>query len=183
MNMRITAAVAALALGVAGQAGAATVTSLPGAPASTANPAATSTTGTVYQGITGDWSGVYLSPFSDTTTAYTSVSGGASATYDFGAVMSAISLVWGTVDSYNYIDFIKDGVVVETLGGSGIAGGYLQIASDFLFDSVTLRSGSNAFEFGALSATPSAVPVPAAGLLLAGAVAGLGALSRRRRAA
>jgi hypothetical protein len=54
--------------------------------------------------------------------------------------------------------------------------------SDILFDRVVFRSTRNAFEFANVTTT-AAVPLPAAGLLLMGALAGLRPVSRRRQKA
>jgi hypothetical protein len=150
------------------------------------NPAASATVGTVREDLAGSLTNVYLSPYGDDTTLYTSVDANSAATYILGGIRSVLNLVWGSPDNYNYIDFYRGGLLVDTLQGVGNGSNrpdaYASISgiSGGTFDTVVLRSvGSNAFEFGALSA----VPLPAGGLLLLGALGGLGALRRRKKAA
>lgn len=180
--MKLFLAAAAMALTVASHADAATVTALEGGPAVIANPDASAVFGSVQQGVTGSIVNERASPWNDDVTPYTSVGAGGQATYNFGGLMSSISLVWGSPDTWNWIQFRNGSAVVDTLLGGSIAG-YVQVAANGLFDRIVIGANQNAFEFAGLSATPAAVPVPAAGVLLVGAIAGLGALSRRRRTA
>jgi hypothetical protein len=150
------------------------------------NPGADVIVGSVLEGVVGSSSGVYLSPYNDNVTPYTSVGADSSATYILGGIRSVLNLVWGSPDTYNYIDFWLGGVLVETVQGAGsganLANPYASISAinGGTFDTVVFRSnGQNAFEFGSLSS----VPLPAGGLLLLGALGGLGALRRRKKAA
>ena len=110
-------------------------------------------------------------------------------------VQSAFTFLWGSIDSYNSVEFLLGGIsqlvysgtdlinksLFDTLGGTGPH--YEQVAlvtfSKFErgFDTVIFKSPKAAFEM-ALSPVP--VPVPAAGLLLIGALGGLAALRRRK---
>jgi hypothetical protein len=178
-------------------------------PTVTPNPAAVSTTGTVYQGVTGEVQGLYRSPYENVTSvgggvllsdggyglpgydgknySFTSVEGGGSATYNFANGASGLTLLWGSPDSYNTLTFYTG------LNGTGqsfsITGSALDIQTyghDFVdftsneaFESVVFSSTTNAFEFGDLADAP-ATPLPATLPLFAGGLAGLGLLLYRR---
>lgn len=183
-----------LTVAMAGHAAAATFTLDFSLPAPILNPPATSTTGDVFQNVTGSVGGLRRSPWEDTAFengAYTSVSGGATATYAFGTTMKEIELMWGSVDTYNFIDFYLGATLVDTLGGTALitanpaaapeASGFVvaSIMAASPFDRIVIRSDTNAFEFGTLTATP--VPLPPAILTLVAALAGLGVAGRRKR--
>ena len=154
----------------------------------------------------GNLSGVYQSPFNNTplldTQAYFSVGaedgdgdGGPSPiTLTFGSLQSTFSLLWGSIDSYNKIEFFdaNGGLVAASTGTDiidefGLAGSpsnFEQVALlryDFddveRFKSIVFTSTSPAFEFGL---APSAVPLPAAGWMLLTALGALGLAGRRR---
>ena len=190
-------ALAIVAILGAGTASATTITI--GAAPDTASlmPVADTTTGTVFENVTGSITNVRLSAWhqcgcavdEDATDAfYTSVSGSASATYDFDAPSSSLSFLWGSPDVWNDLDItLTGGAGVVTINGldvqgtPGVAAQFVTISDVGLFDSVTFRSSVNAFEYAALSAQPAAIPLPATAPLVLLGVAGLGFAARRRR--
>lgn len=157
------------------------------------NPEADSTTGTVYENFTGSVSGIRRSPWQGSaidenaaSSYYTSVSAGSTATYVFGRLVPGISFLWGSPDSYNDLDIIlSGGGATNTVNGAqaqgpvAIGAQFVTIWGDVAFDTVTFRSGQNAFEFANLQA----VPLPAAGWMLLAGVGGLAAMKRRRKSA
>jgi len=179
-------AAAVLAFALVGPASAATISwgdgSTPGP-----NPVFTSKTGNVLENQVGSVAFKALSPFAGTAiadTPYNSVGARATGTYTFSSLRSTLKLIWGSVDAYNYIDFYRGGSKVDTLQGADDPAGKNRPLSQILasivvsggFDKVVLRSDRNAFEH----ASVAAVPVPAAGFLLVGALGGLAALRRRK---
>jgi hypothetical protein len=181
-----------IATGLVGPASAATISwsAFTGA----SNLAPTAITGNVLVNRLLSEDNLTVSPFQGSvlgeTVEFNSVGANSSATYTFATAKNALRFVWGSVDTFNYIDFYRDGGFVETFLGKN-AGATLganrnlneivatiKVASGF--DEVRLRSTSaNAFEHQGIAA----VPVPAAGFLLVGALGGLAALRRRKKAA
>lgn len=136
-------------------------------------------------GYTDSVSGSRLSPWEGTAfmgAAYTSLWSGGSELFTFGTAQSALKVLWGSPDSYNYITFTLSNGDTETVSGSSVTQGYTLITTATTFTSATFWSTGTAFEYAAVQGVPAPVPLPAAGLLLVGAVAGLGAVARRRRA-
>ena len=156
-------------------------------------PLATSTTGVVFQDVSGSVDGIRRSPYqypgssNEDTALYTSVSGGASATYDFGQVYSGLQLLLGSPDTYNTITFLLGAATVGTFtgaafipaAGAGTEGlAFVNILFGGDFDTVIFASTQNALEFAF-----NPVPIPAALPLFAGGVGLLGWLARRKRRA
>jgi hypothetical protein len=183
---------AVMALGLAGAAPAATV-SFGALPAlSVGNPLATATSGTVIENSANDvinqrlgpWSGI--PPVAGVSQIYTSVANGY-AEYSFGSTFQKLSFVWGTPDKFNTVRFYLGGVLVDTLAGFGNGNNVLnptatvtKIGGGAGFDTVRFSSSAVAFEYSNISA--SVIPVPAAGLMLVTALAGMAVLRRRKAA-
>ena len=184
------AIVAAAALSIAAivPAGAVTITQSATPLVAFSNPLADSFTGTINENVTdpglvpgrrSPWEGTALDG-----SVYSSITG--TATYVFDSLRTSFSLVWGSPDSYNSLQFYNGNTLVATVLGSSIGGccGF-NVAnssvkiSGLQFDSVVFVSGTPAFEYANISA---AVPLPAVGLLLIGGLAGLAALRRRKAA-
>lgn len=183
---------------------AATVTNVSNAPGSWAmvDPTNTLDVGTGSWGLTspiivaGSLSGQYRSPFENATPAqvggldwkdiqYWNVLGGSASTLSFTKNQDSLSFLWGSVDSYNAMEFYLDGSLVSTVTNSdflgeviGVGASYISI-TDLIFDEVQFLSKSNSFEFSNI--TVSAIPLPAGGLLLLFGLGGLVAAGRRRK--
>jgi hypothetical protein len=108
-----------------------------------------------------------------------------------------LSLLWGSLDEYNIIQFFRNGLeVASATGGQVLASGgepsasgaaFVKLFVDGGFDQVHFRSDAPAFledtaafEFSNVTA---AVPLPAGGLLLITALGGIALLRRRKQAA
>jgi hypothetical protein len=186
-------AAAALAIGLAGAASAATVTwsALPAT--SAPNPTITAQSGTVIADTAGTVGGVRLSPWQGTagaaTNVFTSVAVGF-AEYSFNTLKGSLSFVWGSPDSFNSVQFFRNGSLIDTVIGFGTGKNLALptalmtlIGDDMGFDAVRFVSERKAFEYGFVTVTDLApIPVPAAGLLLLTAVGGVAALRRRKSA-
>ncbi|MEH6404371.1 MAG: VPLPA-CTERM sorting domain-containing protein [Sneathiella sp.] len=143
------------------------------------------------EGETWDLSGQYSTPWDDEDDGreYTYVQAGGSATYSGFGTATAVSLLWGSVDTYNSIEFWFNGVKNEVLTGTqalvgyvpavGKGAGTIQILADAAFDTMIFKSSSNAFEYANLQVT--AVPLPAALPLYGAGIAVLGFMGWRRR--
>jgi len=199
-----TIAAALAACAIATSAGAATISNLGALPTPMMSPltpgAATGTfshnvTGSVHSGPVSTWrDSIWKGTPYASTGVYDSVTRG-SVAYAMGGLFDSIKLVWGSMDPGNTIDFLLGGSVVDSVTGiqailktKSTKAAYLEIFSKASFDSIVLRMGGVAFEYGnlqggkAVPTSPAPVPLPAAGLMLAGSLAGFGLLRRRRKA-
>jgi hypothetical protein len=133
---------------------------------------------------------------------YQSVGTGGVSTFDFGGylpayrVLTGFSLYWGSVDNYNFVDFLRaDNSVVATFGGAQLPRfdgnqtlGTTNPRVTFLISGlhevtkVRLRSTSNAFEYDTFAVTTGSVPEPASWAMLITGFGLTGAMLRRRRA-
>lgn len=119
-----------------------------------------------------------------------------SATFSLGTTANYFGLYWGSIDSYNSIDFLLEGVVVASYTGTTLVGSYANgdqlslnsnryINFDFgsgLFDTVRLRSTQFAFESDNHAYRVAGGSVPEPGPLALFAVGILGLALRQRRA-
>lgn len=209
--MKLTLAAAAL-LAFAGPALAVTVTSVPGAPDPGLSPNATllagfdaanlagvtdTSSGNVITGP-GSIGGVRAAPAGTGNGAYRSIGKGGSNTFDFagwtgGKPLSELSLYWGSIDSFNVVDFLRpDNSLVASVSGSMLPqfnGNQTQAITnrrvhfDFTSsDNVTrlrLRSTGTAFEFDSIAGV--AVPEPSTWALMIIGFGAIGFAMRRRR--
>ncbi len=176
---------AALALASFGSANAATIVFTATPLTDVANQAADSFSGTYAENVTDSIGGVRRSIWEGTALngigVFTSITG--SATYSF-VRSSVLKFIWGSPDAYNAIDFYNNGVFVETVTvggpyGLNVPNSFASITTVGLFDEAVFKSGTPAFEIGNLTSV-AAVPLPAAGFLLLGALGGISALRRRK---
>ncbi len=140
----------------------------------------TSTSG-VYSGTT---SGVAAAPFTASgpdTGNYLAAEPKGSVTVAFNSQQKYFGLLWGSVDTYNSLNFYNNGILVESLTGSAIsanangnqtASGSYIVNVDFNggagFNSVVATSSSPAFEFDSVAYAATPVPITRAAIAAAG---------------
>lgn len=157
----------------------------------------------VAQIFTGSQSGVSATPFKNTT-PYLSLPTGKQAVISFNGLVDYFGLYWGSIDTYNHVEFKRGGTSLVTFGGQQIANlvkstyslpntqfaswtsNYTNIYVDFFassdaqyFDTVVLSSTGVAFETDNHSYRRS-VPVPGMAL---GVLAAAGVLVAKRKKA
>jgi hypothetical protein len=118
-------------------------------------------------------------------------------TITYSAPQTYFGINWGSVDSYNSLQFYNNGVAVASLTGAQVlsSAGFgftsanvaVNFATGTQFTSVIARSTSPAFEFGLLRSAPRVAPSPLTGstplgTLVAGLMLWHLARSRNRRA-
>jgi len=132
---------------------------------------------------------------------YQSVGTGGSSTFDFtnalpaNQALTGFSLYWGSVDSYNFVDFIDNlGAVVATFSGSQLPrfDGNQTLATTnprvtFMIDGadrinrIRLRSTGNAFEYDNFATDMGPLPEPANWVMLITGFGLIGSAMRRQR--
>ncbi len=151
-----------------------------------------SASGSVLTPISGSVLNVRLAPSTVGSGFYSVISTGGSATINFGAGVSTFSFLWGSPDTYNFVDIATNNLGPTTYNGTmlGLLGGFTANGSNAntrlftisgtggtLINSLTFRATGIAFE---VAAAPSPVPLPAAAWLLLSGLAGLGIIRGRR---
>jgi hypothetical protein len=150
------------------------------------------------QTVTGAISGQYAAPFlSGGNGAGFAAGGGAQANgadatkylttglgqaiLSFSSPQQYLGLLWGSIDSYNTLEFYNGSTLVGSLTGTQVTAGangnqgvngtlYVNINSDLAFNKVVAKSTSYAFEFDNVAFNTTPVPEPStyvAGALLA----------------
>ena len=155
--------------------------------------------------VSGDSAGEYAAPLiaygppagTDDPTHYYSVprtGGSGDLALEFGDAYNYFGLLWGSIDDYNTIEFLLDGLSVVSLSGDQVtapsaANGDQQAPStntyvnfyDLTYDEVRFSSSQFAFEFDNIAVAQ--VPEPAAVGMFGVGLLGLGLAYRRRKAA
>jgi hypothetical protein len=153
----------------------------------------------------GSTSGVRAAPAGTPTGGvYLSLGANSSATFNFAGYipankkLSGISFYWGSIDNYNFVDFLRaDNSVIQTVGGAQLPQfngnqtlGATNRRVTFAFNSleavskVRLRSTTSAaFELDSIAASVGPIPEPGTWLTMIVGFGMVGAAARRRNAA
>ncbi|TCP43180.1 VPLPA-CTERM sorting domain-containing protein [Rhodovulum marinum] len=155
-----------------------------------------------YGGVLGDLSTISGAPGWETASFWTvfdlKVAGGTNeATLRFDERQGAVSLLWGSPDMSNEIEFLLGDVVVGSFFGAELdwfnttfgedivdqpgRGSALLTLSGLPFDGLRFRTYGYGGTFEMANITTAPVPVPAAALLMVTALGALGAVRRTRR--
>lgn len=160
--------------------------------------------------VSGPLGGVYAPPYlshdngvafgdltngQDATTYLTTGTG--TVTLSFASEMKYLGLLWGSVDTFNWLDFYNGGTLIGTIHGTDVTASangdqgasgtfYVNVNSLVGFDRVVANSSSNAFEFDNVAFNPTnpfQVPEPGeTGVFLFGLLlVGSGFWYRKRR--
>ncbi len=147
----------------------------------------------------GSIGGVRAAPAGTGDGVYRSIGGGGSSLFDFsgfakGRALTSLSLYWGSVDSYNHVDFLDaTGAPIASFGGNDLpmANGdqraaltnlrvFFAFRPDEKVTAVRLRSDGAAFEFDSIAGGTGAVPEPGTWTLMITGFGLLGLAMRRR---
>jgi hypothetical protein len=145
----------------------------------------------------GSANGISATPFGDTSN-YLSILGGTTETLGFSHSYNTLGFYWGSIDTYNKVDFYQGASLVDTFsGGSPLATGGNQIStlansyvffSGVTFDKIMLSSSSNSFELDNINygsdhvgANGPAAPEPATWAMMILGFAGVGFMAYRRK--
>jgi hypothetical protein len=141
--------------------------------------------------VSGSLSGNWASP-AGYSGNYMAILGGHSETLKFSHTMDIFGLYWGSIDTYNSVEFLlKGNQVGAIIKGSDLAApiaatgnqlgpnsnAYITF-SNLLFDEVILSSSGNSFEFSNVAA---AAPEPATWAMMILGFMGIGFLAYRRK--
>lgn len=142
----------------------------------------------VFEGVTANLTNTYRSPFQNAsrttfdTASFTAVTN-STAIFSFDVDQVSLSFIWGSPQRFDTLSLFNDGVLVARIipglanPGTELVtqtqrGARLVTLTDVLFDEIQFSNDRASFEFANLQVV-SSVPLPAGGLLLLMALAGL----------